>query len=124
MGSIEIFVIFAVAALDLAVMSWSIRLDELVTNAEPVKRNFEKRLLVRALWVEAVGELRAVVRLDAFNGIWEAFNTMLDELRRRIGIMLFEGFQIPKAAVFVDESILVIVTAVLFRIFDSTADQA
>ena len=62
--------------------------------------------------------------MDAFNGIWEAINTMLDELRRRVRIVFFEGFQIPKTTVFVDEGILVIVAAVLFRVLDSSADQA
>ena len=62
--------------------------------------------------------------MDAFNGIWEAINTMLDELRRRVRIVFFEGFQIPSSTVFVDEGILVIVAAVLFRVLDSSADQA
>ena len=66
----------------------------------------------------------AIVGLDAFNGIWEAFDAMLDELRGRIRIVFFEGFQVPKATVFVDEGILVIVAAVFFRILDSSTNQA
>ena len=38
--------------------------------------------------------------------------------------MLFEGFQIAKAAVFIKEGVLVVITAVLFGILDGSSDQA
>ena len=38
--------------------------------------------------------------------------------------MLFEGFQVTKAAVFINESVLVVISAVLFGIFDRSSNQA
>ena len=78
--SIEVFIVFAVAALDLAVVSGSERLNAFVLNTKPIQGYFKERFLVGALRVEPVGKLRAVVRLDAFDGIREAFHAVLDEL--------------------------------------------
>ena len=74
--------------------------------------------------MEAVCELQAVVRLDAFNGIGEALDTVLYEFRRRVGVVLLERFKVTEAAVFIDEGILVVVAAILFGILNSSADQA
>ena len=78
---------------------------------------------MRALRVEPVGELGAVVGLDTFDGKREAFHTVLDELRGRVGVVFFEGLQIAKAAVFVDEGVLVIITAVFLGLFGGSAGQ-
>ena len=78
---------------------------------------------MRALRIEPVGELGSVVGLDAFDGKREAFHAVLDEFRGRIGAVFFEGFQITKATVFVDEGVLVIITAVFLGLFGGSADQ-
>ena len=57
-------------------------------------------------------------------GIREPLYTVLYEYRRRVRIVIFEGFEIAEAAVFVDESILVIVAAVLRRVIHRISDQA
>ena len=38
--------------------------------------------------------------------------------------MFFEGFQIAKATIFINESVLVIIAAILFGIFDGSSNQA
>ena len=78
---------------------------------------------MRSLRIEPVGELGTVVGLDTFDGKREAFHAVLDEFRGRIGAVFFEGFQIAKAAVFVDEGVLVIITAVFLGLFGGSADK-
>ena len=46
---IEVFIVFAVAALDLAVVPWSERLNAFVLNAKPIQRYFKERFLICAL---------------------------------------------------------------------------
>ena len=38
--------------------------------------------------------------------------------------MFFEGFQIAKATIFINESVLVIIAAILFGIIDGSSNQA
>ena len=70
----------------------------------------KKRRLVSFGTGETVGELGAIIRLDAFYGVRKAFHAVLDELRRREGAVFLERFQIAETAVFVNEGILVKVT--------------
>ena len=121
---IEIFIVFAMAALDLAVVPGRERFNTLVLYAVLFERDFKESLFVGTLRVEAVGKLRAVVRLDAFDGIWKAIYTVFNEFGRRIRIVLFEGFQIAKAAVFINECVLIVIATILFRILDSCSNQA
>ena len=81
MAGIEVFVIFTMAALDLPVVSRREGLNAFVLDAKLIQRNFKECFLVRTLRVEPICELGAVVRLDAFDSIREAFHTMLNELR-------------------------------------------
>ena len=80
MDSIEVFVVFAMAALHLPIMSGSERFNAFVLNTKPIQCNFKERFPVGALRVEPIGKLRAVVCLDTFNGIREAFYAVLNEL--------------------------------------------
>ena len=68
------------AALDFTVMPGRVRLNELMSNPELTESSFKESFFVRTLSVQAIGKFRTVVGLDAFNGIREAFHTMLDEL--------------------------------------------
>ena len=124
MVSIEGFVIFSMAALDLTVMPGRERLNAFVLNTKAIQRYFKERFLVGAPRVEAVGKLGAIVRLNTLDGVREAFHTMLDELRGRIRTVLFEGFQLTKTAVFINECVLVIIAAVLLGILNGSSDQA
>ena len=49
MVRVEVFVIFAVAALYFAVVPWCERLNEFVLNTKTLKRYLEKSLFVRTL---------------------------------------------------------------------------
>lgn len=75
MRSIKLFVIFTVTALDLAIVAWGIRTDELVANAKLFQLQLKKRGFVGGFRQEAVSKLGAVVCLDTFNEIWEFFTT-------------------------------------------------
>ena len=112
------------ASLDLAVVPWSERLNAFVLNTMAIQRHFKERFLVGGLRVEPVGKLGTVVRLDTLNSIGEAFHTVRNELRGRKGIMLFEGFQVTKTAVFINEGVLVVIAAILFGILDGSSNQA
>ena len=101
---IEIFVVLAVAALNLAVVARGEDPDKLVLDAEIVKGLLKERGPHGFRAVHPVCELGAIVRLDAFNRIREFLYAMADKLCGRIRTVFFEGLQIPKAAVFVDES--------------------
>ena len=80
MDSIEVFVVFAMAALHLPVVSGSERFNAFVLNTKPIQRYFKERFLVGTLGIEPIGKLRAVVRLDTLNGIRKAFYAVLNEL--------------------------------------------
>lgn len=119
MRSIEILVVFAVAAFHLAVMSRGVGFDELVLDTEFLQRHFKEGFLAGALGIEPVGKLRAIIRLDTFNGIRETFYTVLNKLRRRIGIVFLKGFQVTETAVFINECVL----AIFLSLIGSSAYQ-
>ena len=121
MGSVEVFVVFAMAAFNLAVVPWREDTDELVPDTEIVKRFLKESGAHCFRAVHPVSELRAVVRLDALNGEGKLLHAMTDKLGGRIGAVLFEGFEIAKAAVFVNEGELV-VAAVELRFADKAGD--
>ena len=104
--SIELLVIFPVTALHLTIVPGSEWSDQLMPDAQLLQRTFKQSRL-RFLTVQTVCKLRAVVSLDAFDGIRELFHHMLDELGRCVGAMFLKGFQITETAVFVDECVLI-----------------
>lgn len=107
-AGVELFVVLSVTAFHLAVMSRCKGTDLLVPDAE-LSQCFLKECQWFFLTVaHFVGKLKSIIRLDTFNGIRKLFYHMLDKLGGRIGTLLLEGFQIPKPAVLVDESILII----------------
>ena len=67
MAAVETFLVFAVASLDLAVVSWRIGTNELVLNAQSEGGCFKKRRNVALACGEAIGKLEAVVSLDTFD---------------------------------------------------------
>ena len=108
MAGVEFFIVFSVAAFHLAIMPRCKGADLLVPDAE-LGQCFLKECQRPFLAVSHfVGKLKSVVCLDTLNGIRELFYHMLDKLGGRIGALLLEGFQIPKAAVLINESILII----------------
>ena len=69
-------------ALDLAVVSWRVWLNELVMNPQFSQRLLKGGLLPGALRVETIGELKAIICLDALYGVRKALCAMLNKFRR------------------------------------------
>ena len=57
MISVEVFVVFAVAALDLAIMPWREWFYQLVPNTHFSQRPLKKCFLVAAVAIQPIGEL-------------------------------------------------------------------
>ena len=91
MRGVEFLIVFSMAALDLAVMSGSVRTDQLVTDAELTKGSLKERLTLAAVRSQAVGKLHTVICLNALDGIREALYAMTDKLGRGIGTVLPES---------------------------------
>ena len=66
-AGIEAFLVLTVATLHLAVVAWGVRADELVADAQFSGGGLEEGWAVLPACEEAVGELRAIVGLDAFH---------------------------------------------------------
>ena len=106
--SVELFVVLAVAAFHFAVMPRSIRSYEFVADAQFLQGLLKERKAVRTSGKEPVGKLCAVVRLHAFNEERELLHDMEKEHRRRVSIVFLKSFKVAEAAVFVDESVLIV----------------
>ena len=75
----------------LAVVSWSIRADELVADASLFETRLEQAGAVVAR-EQAFCKLGAVIRLDTQDFEWSCFDQVLKELGRGISAMLLKGF--------------------------------
>lgn len=106
MGSIEFFVVLAVAAFDLAVVPGSIRTNELVTDPQ-LGKGFLKKGGAAVGRNQTVGKFRTVVGLDTFNGERELLDHMAEENGGRIGAVLPESFQIAETAELIEEGVLI-----------------
>ena len=67
MGVVETLLILTVAAFHLAVVSWGIRSNQLVTNAFACKRSFEQRRDIALAVGKPVGKLKTVVCLNTLD---------------------------------------------------------
>ena len=78
-GSVEFLVILSVTTLNFAVMSWCIRLNQLVPNTE-LRQCVLKECWLRIFCIgKAICKFAAIVRLDALDGIRKTLNTVLNE---------------------------------------------
>ena len=100
---IEVFVVFAVAALDLAVMAGRVDLNELVPDTQLVKRSLKERRAIGFGAGHLGGKLRAVVRLYALDHVGELLYAMPDELSGGVGVVVLEGLQVTEATIFINE---------------------
>jgi len=82
MRSVELFVILAVTAFDLAVVPGGVRTDELVSNSQFLQRLFKKGLASGIGEVQAVGKFGAVICLNAFNGEGKLLDHMAMEAEK------------------------------------------
>lgn len=105
--SVEILIVFAVAALNLAVVARRIRADELMPDTELGKSLLKECRTVGFGAVQPVGELGTVVGLDTFNGVREFRNNMTKEYAGRVGAVFLKGFEIAETGKLIDEGVLV-----------------
>lgn len=105
--SIKLLIIFPMAALDLPVMPWCVRFDELVTDPKLCQGLLEECRLRAFRAYKAIGKFRTIVCLDTLDRIRKALDAMLDEQGRGIGAVFRECLQIAKPTVFVDKSLLI-----------------
>ena len=109
-GVIESLLIFPVAAFDLAVVAGRVRANQLVADAEAGGGGLEECFLAAILDGEAVGELSAVVGLDAFDldaaaGI--PGDGFLQEVGGGEGALLLISAEKTQAGELVDGSVLI-----------------
>lgn len=97
MGSVELLVVLAVTAFNLAIMPWRAWLDQLVSDAQLLAGFLKESQFDGGMTVETVGELKPVVGLDALNGERELFHAMAEKDSGRIGVVFFKSLQIAKA---------------------------
>ena len=107
-GSIEFLIIFAVATLHLAVVSWSKRLDLFVVDTELCQCLFKHGQRFLFAVSHLVGKLKAIVGLYAFDCIRKFLDNMLEKLCGRVSTLLLERLEIPESAVLVNEGILIV----------------
>ena len=108
-GVVEPFLIFSVAALDLAIVARRVGPNQLMAEAQAGGSSFEEGLAAAIFDREAVGKLRSVIGLDAFDldaaaGI--PGDCLLQEVGGRIGTVLLVGTQISQASELIDGGIL------------------
>ena len=87
MVAIETFLVFAVTAFDLTVVSGSIGTNELVFNTQSDGSCFKKCRDIARTCGEAIGELEAIVGLNTFNRYDSPLvpsNEFLKKIRRRV----------------------------------------
>lgn len=91
MGIIETLLIFAVAALYLAIMPWDIGADELVANPFPCQHRFKQRRNIALAILETIGKLKTVIGLYTFHqhpSPPEPFDGVRNEISGRVGTLL------------------------------------
>lgn len=77
MGGVEFLIVFAVAALHLAVMSGGIGPNELMANTQAGQLGLEDGRGITAFREKPFRKLRPIVRLDTFNGIRKSLDNVL-----------------------------------------------
>lgn len=123
-GSVEVFIVLAVAAFDLAVVSGGIRSDEFVADAQLGQGRFKEGGQMLLASDKAIGELGTIVGLNALNEEGEFFNTVSDKFGRRKGIVFRESLQITETAIFVKEGVLVEIASIFRSLVRGLPNQA
>ena len=109
MGIVETFLVFAMAAFDLAVVAGRIGANELVADAQLFGSCFKERFAVALTVGETVGKLKTVVSLDAFHfdsAPLESRNNLPEKVGRGIGGLFRVRSQDAETGVFVDRGVL------------------
>ena len=93
-GRIETLLILPVATLHLAVVSWRVGTDEFMPDAQLGSGDLKQGGQIPSAVGETIGELKTVVRLDAFHPDTSAgvpLEQLLEEIRGRKGVLLRIG---------------------------------
>lgn len=107
MRGVEILVVFSVTSFDFPVMPRRVGLDSLRFYSIILQGLLEQcGTIALSFWGKRVGELHAVVRLDALDPERKAPDDMLEKLGGCVSGVLFGSPKDPEAAVFVNESVL------------------
>ena len=110
MTAIETFLVFAVTAFDLTVVSGSIRPNELVLNAQSEGSYFKKRRDVALACRETIGKLEAVVCLNTFNRYTSPrvpSNEFLKKIGRRVCALFTVRCQEAKSGKLIYSGVLI-----------------
>ena len=81
---------------------------EFVADAQFLQGLLKECKPFRTFRKQPVGKLCTVVRLHAFNEERELLHYMKKENRRRVSIVFLKSLKLAEAAVFVDESVLIV----------------
>ena len=88
---VEVFIIFPVRTLDLAVVSGRVRFDQLVPDATLFEASLKQRGRRILCVAQTLGELLSVIRLYALDLKWERFDQVLEKYGRAVGVLLLES---------------------------------
>ena len=91
MSGIEIFVIFAVGTLNLSVMSWCVRLDELVSYSTLFEARLEQCGRRFFCMPQTLCEFQTVIRLNALYFERKSLKHMLKEYRRAVSAVFLKS---------------------------------
>ena len=106
MGGIKASLVFPMAALHFSVMSWGIRVDELVGDPVLLQMLLEKGKLIPVRG-ETVCKYRAVIGLDAFDPVRESLYQVIHKTGSAVGVVLVKSFYKTPAGIPVNGSKLV-----------------
>lgn len=93
------------ASFHLAIVPWSIRAYDLVTDAMLFKADLKQGRLL-PVGGKAISEFRAVVSLDAFNGAGKDLQQMLQKQGRGIRAVLLKSLHVTPAGILVNGGVL------------------
>ena len=105
MGCIKTFIILAMAALYLPIVTGSKGADDLMPYPMCFQVLLEESRFV-PVCSKAVGKFRSVIRLDALDGERERFYEVFHKLCGRIGVVFLKGFHKAPSGVLINGSVL------------------
>ena len=109
-GGIKAFLVLPVTALHFSVMAWRIRADELVADAQLGSGRLKQSRQVTPAVGKAVGEFKAIVRLDALHPDSSAaipFHELFEEISGGVSGLLRVGRQKAQTCELVNGGVLV-----------------
>ena len=106
---VKAFLVLPVAALHLAVMAWRVRTDKFAADTKPGSGGLKEGGQIPPAVGKAIGELEAIVSLDAFHSDSSAgipLEQLFEEVGRGIGRLLRVGSQEAQAGELINGSVL------------------